>query len=156
MQGDVLVGRSEKFSPGEMLKIKEQECCYLVPQLPFPPQGCPILQKSTEATKIPLVWRWLQEELPVAQRCVGIFVEDICVSLCRSVRVGKGAQEAGVETLGAFRGRGYAALAVAGWAALVRKQGSIPLYSHSRKNTASWQVAQKAHLIYYAEDYILN
>ena len=55
-----------------------------------------------------------------------------------------------------LRGRGYAALAVAGWAALVRKQGSIPLYSHSRKNTASWQVAQKAHLIYYAEDYILN
>ncbi|PWL49160.1 MAG: hypothetical protein DBY39_01770 [Clostridiales bacterium] len=60
------------------------------------------------------VWRWLQEELPVAQRCVGIFVEDICVSLCRSVCVGKEAQEAGVETLEAFRGRGYAALAVAG------------------------------------------
>lgn len=158
IQGDILIGRSVIFSPGEPLKMKEQECCYLVPPLPFPShtQVCRILPGSAEAKKIPAVWNWLQEELIAAQPCVGVFEEDICVSICRSVRIGREAQEAGVETLESFRGRGYAELVVTGWANLVREQGSIPLYSHSRENMASLRVAQKTQMLYYAEDYILD
>jgi predicted GNAT family acetyltransferase len=85
----------------------------------------------------------LIEELPAWQPFVALVRENRAVSVCRSVRITAEAHEAGVETLPEFRGNGYAAEVVAGWARLVRKSGAIPLYSTSWENKASQAVARK-------------
>jgi RimJ/RimL family protein N-acetyltransferase len=77
-------------------------------------------------------------------------VADGCaVSICFSTRAGAEAAEAGVETVDAFRGRGYAGKVVATWANGVRAGGRVPLYSTSWDNPASQAVAQKLGLVLY-------
>lgn len=74
------------------------------------------------------------------------------VSVCCTVRRTSEAHEAGVETVSAFRGRGYAAQAVAAWARAVRESGQVPLYSTSWENHASRVVARKLGLIQFGND----
>lgn len=74
------------------------------------------------------------------------------VAVAFSARFAPGAAEAGVNTLEGFRGRGYAAAAVAAWAAAVRQTGRLPLYSTSWDNVASQGVAQKLGLVLYGAD----
>jgi len=74
------------------------------------------------------------------------------VSVCASVRQTSDAYEAGVETAVAHRGHGFAAPAVAAWAAAVRAMDRVPLYSTSWKNTASQAVARKLGLIQFGND----
>lgn len=82
-----------------------------------------------------------------------VIVADQVVSICFCSRVPGRAVEAGLETLPAFRGNGYAAAAVATWAAAVYTQGWQPLYSTSWTNLASQRVAQKIGAIQYGEDW---
>jgi hypothetical protein len=65
------------------------------------------------------------------------------VAVCCSVRLTPAAHEAGVETAPGFRRRGYAASAVRAWAAAVREQGIVPLYSTSWENAASRALAAR-------------
>ncbi len=98
----------------------------------------------------------LAEWLPDVPHCrpfVAIVQEDAAVSLCCSVRITARAHEAGVETLSAFRGQGYASEVVAGWADEVRKIGCIPLYSTSWDNVASQGVARGLGLVAYGADF---
>ncbi len=83
---------------------------------------------------------------------VAVVQDGAAVSLCYSARLTERAAEAGVETLEAYRGRGYAGAAVAGWALAVRAMGRIPLYSTSWDNAASQAVARKLGLVQYATD----
>ena len=78
------------------------------------------------------------------------------VAVCFCSRMPGQATEAGVETLGAFRGKGYATAAVAGWAAAVRRRGIIPLYSTSWENRASQAVARKLGMVRYGEDWSIS
>jgi hypothetical protein len=93
------------------------------------------------------------EELRFAQPFVALLEGGRAVSVCRSVRVTAAAHEAGVETLQAFRGRGYAPDVTAGWARSVRETGAAPLYSTSWENNASRSVAKKLGLAQYAADF---
>ena len=86
------------------------------------------------------------------QPCIAVIRDGKAVSVCRSVRISRSAHEAGVETLKSYRGRGYAAAAVAGWALAVRALGRIPLYSTSWGNDASQNVARRLKLIQYGVD----
>jgi RimJ/RimL family protein N-acetyltransferase len=95
----------------------------------------------------------LVAELPDWQPFLAAVVEGRAVSVCRSVRITPVAHEAGVETLPDFRGRGYAADVVAGWARVVRSLGATPLYSTSWENTASQAVAKKLRLAPYGADF---
>ncbi len=95
----------------------------------------------------------LVEELPDWQPFLAIAEESRAVSVCRSVRITPDAHEAGVETLPAFRGKGYAKDVVAGWAHSVQSMGAMPLYSTSWENTASQAVAKKLHLVLYGADF---
>ena len=75
------------------------------------------------------------------------------VSACFTARNGPAVCEAGVVTLDAFRGHGYAALATAAWAAGLQAEGRIPLYSTSWDNLASQGVARKLGLIQYGANF---
>ena len=80
-------------------------------------------------------------------------VDDQAVAICCCVRVPGRATEAGVETVPAYRRKGYAAAAVALWAAAVRRLGILPLYDTSWENLASQRVAAKLGMVCYGEDW---
>ena len=69
------------------------------------------------------------------------------MSLGFSARLSERVAEAGVNTLEAYRGRGYAPTVVAAWAHAIRATGRIPLYSTSWDNHASRTVARKLGLV---------
>ncbi|MBB3126748.1 RimJ/RimL family protein N-acetyltransferase [Paenibacillus rhizosphaerae] len=98
-------------------------------------------------------FEWLADEISYAQPCIAVLQGGRAVSVCRSVRIGTMAHEAGLETLEAFRGRGYAAAATAGWAEAVRELGCIPLYSTSMDNVSSQRVARKMGLSFYGVNF---
>ncbi len=94
----------------------------------------------------------LAPELDGRQPCLAVREDGAVVTVCFSSRNGVDAAEAGLETLAAFRGRGYAVAAVAAWAAAVRQSGRLPLYSTSWDNLASQGVARKLGLVLYGAD----
>ena len=81
-----------------------------------------------------------------------VLYEGAAVAVCGSVRRTPVAHEAGVETVPAFRGRGYAGEAVSAWARAIRELGIIPLYSTSWSNVASRGVARKLGLRLFGSD----
>jgi len=92
------------------------------------------------------------EEVMLGRTVYAVVVDGQAVSVCASVRETDLAHEAGVETSEAFRGNGYAGQAVGAWAAAVRHQNRIPLYSTSWDNVASRAVARKLSLVQFASD----
>ena len=95
---------------------------------------------------------WIDDP-PTCQPMIGRVVAGHVVSLCASVRITPGIHEAGVETHPMFRGKGYAAEAVAAWAAAVRTERARPVYSTSWDNKASQAVARKLGLIRFGIDF---
>jgi RimJ/RimL family protein N-acetyltransferase len=97
----------------------------------------------------PYTLQWLAERAPVV-----VFVADgVAVTACFSARITAQVAEAGVHTAEGYRGRGYAAATVRGWAATVRTWGRLPLYSTSWANTASQAVARKLGAVQYGADF---
>ncbi|MBC8078253.1 MAG: GNAT family N-acetyltransferase [Chloroflexales bacterium] len=83
-----------------------------------------------------------------------VAVEDgAAVSCCFCSRLTPRAAHAGLETVEAYRRRGYAVAAVATWAAAVFASGRQPLYSTSWENHASQGVARHFGLRQYGEDW---
>jgi len=76
--------------------------------------------------------------------------DEVAVAVCFSARITAQAAEAGVHTVEIYRGHGYAADTVLGWAAAIRAMGRLPLYSTSWANTASQAVARKLGAVQYA------
>ena len=89
------------------------------------------------------------EDVSRAAPMTAVVDDGAAVSICCSVRMGKRAHEAGVETHRDFRGRGHAARVVAGWARAVRQMGLTPLYSTSWENQPSRIVADRLGLVQY-------
>ncbi|HZQ38878.1 MAG TPA: GNAT family N-acetyltransferase [Dehalococcoidia bacterium] len=90
---------------------------------------------------------WLYVEYADWWPAFAVVRDGAAVSVCFSSRMGVRACEAGVETLPAFRGHGYAGAVTAAWAAAVRAASLIPIYSTSWENRASQAVARKLGLI---------
>jgi len=95
----------------------------------------------------------LAPEIDDGRFCFAVIEDSQAVSICRSVRISSKANEAGVDTLNAYRRCGYAAATVAAWALAVRSKNLIPLYSTSCNNAASLGVAQRLGLVQYGVDY---
>lgn len=95
---------------------------------------------------------WLVEELADSWPCFAIIDGADAVAVCRSVRTTAEAVEAGVETVEAYRGRGYASSVVHAWAVAVRNYGLVPLYSTSWDNLASRGVARRLGLRLFGAD----
>lgn len=98
---------------------------------------------------------WSQHEIPARQPIVGILEDGDAVSLCFCARRSAIAAEAGIETAQPYRGRGLAARVAIAWAAAVRAEGLVPIYSTQWTNSASLAVAHKLGLEAVADDWTL-
>ena len=97
-------------------------------------------------------YSWVIAELEDVQPCTAVIAGGDAVSLCFCSRKSPEAAEAGVKTVEAFRGRGYATTVVAAWAGAVRESRRVPLYSTPWDNLASRSVASKLGLVLYGAD----
>jgi hypothetical protein len=116
------------------------------------PQGEVIQLTDANIEMTRHTYPWLLEEFPDWAPCFAAVHDGQAVSVCFSSRVTAGADAAGVETLPAFRGRGYAASVTAAWGAAIREDGRIPLYSTSWENLASQGVARRVGLVRFGAD----
>ena len=94
------------------------------------------------------------ERLPPEAGPAAIVVADgAAVSCCFCSRLTSRVAHAGLETVEAYRCRGFAVAAVATWAAAVFASGRLPLYSTSWDNLASQGVARHLRLSQYSDDW---
>lgn len=100
-------------------------------------------------TNFPFLVSEYEQSSPVAAQ----IEQGTAVTACWCSRRTVVAAEAGIESIPAVRGRGYAVQAAAVWAAAVQASGRIALYSTSWENKASQAVARKLGLYLYGEDW---
>jgi hypothetical protein len=116
------------------------------------PPGEAVLLTAVNVAAARGTYPWLLDELADWGPCFAVVRDGAAVSVCFSARVGAAAAAAGVATLPAFRGRGYAAAVTAAWGAAIRATGRIPLYSTAWENLASRGVARRVGLIGFGAD----
>lgn len=90
---------------------------------------------------------WTAQEFPERSPIMAIIEDGVPVSICFCARLTNSFAEAGVETNPRFRGRGFAGLATAAWAAAIRASGRTPIYSTSSSNAPSLALARKLGLV---------
>ncbi|MCP3984779.1 MAG: GNAT family N-acetyltransferase [bacterium] len=127
--------------------------CYVIPEkLPSDDRAREIT--ASESCDWPDVFPWLADEFPHIAPVAIAFEDGQAASICHSPRgLTEFAAEAGVETLGAFRGRGLATAAVASWAHAVQRTARLALYSTSWENAASQAVARRLSGKLYGENW---
>ena len=130
---------------------------YWVPETIAPPSQVVLLDDTTIRVAQPY-FPWLTTADPYYAMgpVAAVVVAGHAVSICFCSRTPGQATEAGLETAPAYRGQGFARLAVAGWAAAVRQRGWLPLYSTDWENHASQRVATQLGLVCYGEDWSIN
>ncbi|MFL0582792.1 GNAT family N-acetyltransferase [Solibacillus silvestris] len=96
------------------------------------------------------------EDFAYKQPCFIIVEDNKVVSICCSARQTSKADEASVYTNEDYRGRGYGVDVTTAWAAEVKKQGRIALYSTSWDNFASQSLARNLKLVQYGTDILLS
>jgi len=82
--------------------------------------------------------------------CYMVMVAGKPVARAWSARENKAVAEVAVETLPAFRRRGYGRQVTAAWAYRVMKAGKIAFYSHERDNRASEALARSLGVVEYS------
>jgi GNAT superfamily N-acetyltransferase len=130
---------------------------FWIPVLGRAPDNVILLTNADQARLQPY-FGWLAT-VPLASApgpAVATVVDGVAVALCHCARWTARAAEAGLETAEAYRGHGYGAAAVIGWAAAVRALGRQPLYSTWWENCASRRVAEKLGMVIYGEDWSLG
>jgi hypothetical protein len=97
-------------------------------------------------------YAWLYQAHADWAPCFALVQNGAAVSVCFTSRRGAIVAEAGLETLPAFRGRGYATVVTAAWGAAIAASGRIPLYSTGWNNSASQGVARRLGLVMFGAD----
>lgn len=120
------------------------------PQVMLLSEACVHLVRDTFSWLI----AWLAN--PANGPVAAVIEQGQAVSVCCCSRLTQRAAEAGVNTVEAFRGKGYAKATVAAWAAAIQHSQRIALYSTSWENQASQRVAKKLGAVVYAEDWSIT
>jgi GNAT superfamily N-acetyltransferase len=134
----------------EVQKVHEGPAYKLPRGNHFPKDVIRITQENVHLLKNS--FDYMLTELPYWEPCFVKFADGNAASICFSSRIADASHEAGVETLPPFRGKGYAAEAVAAWAEAIYEMGKIPTYSTSWENTASQAVDRKLKCELYGVD----
>jgi RimJ/RimL family protein N-acetyltransferase len=121
---------------------------YLFPDLS--PANHPDAVRLTEAHR-PLIEQYAPG-MQIDPAVWAIIGEDRILATCESSRENDLGGEAWVQTLPAFRGRGYARQVTAAWARHLQAQGKTPYYSHRRDTLASAGVARSLGLRWLMDD----
>jgi len=124
---------------------------YYLPELD-PPTGTVMITPENATllqTNFPYTVSTLDERAPI----VVVVAARRAVAAAFSARSTSKAVEVGVFTEEAYRGHGYAAETVRGWAGAIRASGRMPFYSTSWENTASQAVAKKLGAVLYGVDF---
>lgn len=95
---------------------------------------------------------WTAGHLEEVWPCFAVVEDGVGVAICFSARLTPDAAEAGVDTVAAYRGKGYAPRATAAWARAIRESGQAPIYSTSWGNLASQAVARKLGLVLFGAE----
>ena len=82
---------------------------------------------------------WVAAEISQHSPIFAVMDGGYPVSICFCARNTESSAEAGVETAGAFRGRGFAPFVTAAWVLAIRASERVPLYSTSWRNKACWR-----------------
>ena len=122
----------------------------------LPDRSRAVLVTSEDRSSLEEHFDWALEEWDDIQPLTVATEDGVAVSICHSPASSERASEAGVFTIEAARGRGYAADVVTSWARVLRAAGHLPMYSTTWENTASRRVAEKLGLTMYGEDFHLT
>ncbi len=123
---------------------------YYLPELD--PPACAVIITPENANLVEAHFPYTRTHYAELAPVVVCVADGVAVAVCFSARITAQVAEAGVYTVEAYRGRGYAADTVRGWAAAVRALGRLPLYSTSWDNTASQAVARRLGAVQYGVD----
>jgi len=125
-------------------------------EIASPPGISAVRMTPADADVLRPHFAWLIHELEGMPPVFAVVQDGRAVSVCFSSRVPAQADQAGVETIAAYHGRGYAPAVVAAWAKAIRELGRVPLYSTSWGNLASQGVARKLGLRMFGAEWSLK
>lgn len=129
--------------------FNKEICFYYPTKIDFSTPSCCLIN-TIDSELLSSTFKDEIDELESAQLFFGYLLNGQIVSICRSVRIGRG-HEAGIETNPSFQRRGFASSVLKCWISAVQKQKSIPLYSANTDNVASLNLAKKVGFVKYAE-----
>jgi RimJ/RimL family protein N-acetyltransferase len=129
---------------------------WIAEETPPPANAVLISDANADLLRAGFPWMLAWRRNPAVGPVAAVVEQGQVVAVCFCSRLPGQATEAGVETLAAFRGQGHATAAVAKWAAEVRRQGIIPLYSTAWQNLASQAIARKLKMVLYGEDWSIQ
>jgi RimJ/RimL family protein N-acetyltransferase len=130
-------------SVGKLLRDEAQH--HIFPDDIAPSRACTAIGEGNSY----LLHNGLEEWLPdiaIGRPFFAAIEDGRAVAVCTTVIASQDSHEAGVETLARYRGKGFAADAVAAWAYAVRKLGGMPLYATTFDNISSQRLAQRLNL----------
>lgn len=127
---------------------------YTLPELAVPETALTITHEN--AALLQAHFSWLVTTFADYAPVVVVVADGAAVAACFSSRLTAQVGAAGVYTEAHYRGRGYAADVVRGWAAEFRASGRLPLYDTSWTNLASQAVARKLGAVQYAAEFSLT
>ncbi len=116
-----------------------------------PPRDSVVLIDASNEDVLDARFPYTRTVLGARSPVVAVVRDGSAVSACYAARSRPDGCEAGVDTVDAWRGRGFGGLVVAAWRAAVEDAGRIALYSTSWDNTASRGLAARLGLIAYAD-----
>ena len=130
---------------------------YWIPdQLPVQGKAVIVTRENVDVLANRSAWLTECARNPACGPVAAVLDGERAVGHCYCARITAAACEAGVEIDEAHRGRGYAGMAVAAWAAAVRATGRLPMYSTWWENLASRAVARRLNMVQYGEDWSVD
>ena len=124
------------------------------PEVIANPPGCVEIDAGNAGLLMGSLDEWV-EDVENGALMAAALEDGRAASVCATVRANATVHCAGVGTAQDYRGRGFAARAVAAWAGLVRADGAEPYYATTFDNVASQRVAHRLGLRPIASEFSL-